>query len=331
MKKTSVWFWSGAVLCFGLSVAVYFFGQTLSHVPHLADKGASWYYWKLATPTFMGRLSAWGFFALHLGSVYFIIWKMHKNPAANKGNVGKYQFWLLGVNALFIGLHFLQTHFWYDGLAQDVSIWSSQFSVIGMLVLLLILQNGRRGLFFGKKIAFVQKSVPTLTKFHGIYIAWAAIYTFWYHPMEGTVGHVIGFFYMFLLLLQVSFTGTRIHTNKYWLTSLELTVLAHGTVVAILQNAGIWPMFFFGFGMIFIMTQLYGLGLSRRVICLVTGVFILLVIAVYSGWLFGIRTFGKIDEIFRIPVIEYILVFVLSAVFGGFSKKRLPNPSLEQK
>jgi hypothetical protein len=32
----------------------------------------------------------------------------------------------LGMNAVFILLHLFQTQIWYDGLAQDVSIWSSQ-------------------------------------------------------------------------------------------------------------------------------------------------------------------------------------------------------------
>ena len=31
-----------------------------------------------------------------------------------------------------------QTHIWYDGLAQDVPIWTSQFSVIIMLVIILL-------------------------------------------------------------------------------------------------------------------------------------------------------------------------------------------------
>ena len=31
---------------------------------------------------------------------------------------------------MFVGLHFLQTHVWYDGVAQDVSIYSSQGSVV---------------------------------------------------------------------------------------------------------------------------------------------------------------------------------------------------------
>ena len=44
----------------------------------------------------------------------------------------------LGANVFFIVLHFVQTHLWYDGLAQDVSILSSQGSVIVLLVFVLM-------------------------------------------------------------------------------------------------------------------------------------------------------------------------------------------------
>ena len=53
-----------------------------------------------------------------------------------------------------------------------------------------------------------------MRKYHGYVFAWATVYTFWYHPMENTAGHLIGFFYMFLLLLQGSLFLTRIHINK---------------------------------------------------------------------------------------------------------------------
>jgi hypothetical protein len=62
------------------------------------------------------------------------------------------------MNAFFIALHFLQTHIWYDGLAQDVSVWSSQVSVIIMLVWILLMENSRRGLFFGKKAPISKES-----------------------------------------------------------------------------------------------------------------------------------------------------------------------------
>ena len=50
--------------------------------------------------------------------------------------------------------------------------------------------------------------------------------------------------------------------------TLELMVLVHGTLVAIAQGAGLWPMFFFGFGGIFVITQMHGLGLKLSLLLL---------------------------------------------------------------
>ena len=64
----------------------------------------------------------------------------------------------LGVNSFFVVLHLVQTHLWHDGLAQDVSIWSALGSVVVMLVWVLLMENPRRGLFFGRKIGFPRRS-----------------------------------------------------------------------------------------------------------------------------------------------------------------------------
>jgi hypothetical protein len=49
----------------------------------------------------------------------------------------------LAANLGFIVLHMLQTQIFYDGLAQDVSIYSSQGSVILLLVVVLAMENRR--------------------------------------------------------------------------------------------------------------------------------------------------------------------------------------------
>ena len=136
----------------------------------------------------------------------------------------------LGVNGFFILLHLAQTHLWYDGLAQDVSIWSALGSVVVMLVWVLLMENPRRGLFFGKRIGFPRRLTEVARRYHGYYFAWAIAYTFWYHPMEATSGHLIGFLYMFLLMLQGSLLFTRAHVNRWWTLVLEVAVLAHGTL-----------------------------------------------------------------------------------------------------
>lgn len=88
----------------------------------------------------------------------------------------------------------------------------------------------------------------------------------------------------------------------------------HGTLVAIFQGLGLWPMFAFGFGGIFILTQMHGLGWSRLVRWLVAGIYIGAALFIYSS-----RGWANLNEIIRIPMIEYLLVFVLAGVIAlGF-------------
>ena len=128
--------------------------------------------------------------------------------------------------------------------------------------------------------------------------------------MVSTSGHLIGFFYMFLLLLQGSLFYTRIHTNRWWTFTLELLVLVHGTLVAVMQGNGLWPMFFFGFAGILVVTQMHGLGFSLWSRLLILGAFVASALLIYGqlGW-------GRLSEIVYIPLIEYVSVFALAGIF----------------
>jgi hypothetical protein len=230
----------------------------------------------------------------------------------------------LALNAGFMLLHFVQTHLFYDGLAQDVSIFSSQGSVIVLLVWVLLMENNRRGLFFGQRAPIRDEIVRYARLYHGYFFSWAAVYTFWFHPMVNTPGHLIGFIYMFLLLLQGSLFLTRAHTNIWWTFTLEFTVLVHGTLVALMQAGpgGFWPMFFFGFLGIFIITQMHGLGLPRGVRWLLGAMYVGLAFQVYR-----VRGWEKLNEVVRIPLIDYLAVFVLAGILAGILKlrRRLPR------
>jgi hypothetical protein len=287
-------------------------GQFLDRSMLLPDQGASWYYWKLPEPTFWTRASAWGLYLAHQFVLWGFIYYAQTRKLKYTSGLHKVNYYALGANALFIGLHFVQTHLWYDGLAQDVSIWSSQISVIILLVWVLLMENSRRGMFWGKKLPISQQISGFARKYHGYFFAWAIVYTFWYHPMETTSGHLIGFFYMFLLMLQGSLFFTRIHVNRYWTFTQEITVLFHGTLVAVYQGNNLWPMFFFGFAGMFVITQMHGLGLRAWAKWLILAAYIGAVLAVYSqaGW-------GRLNEIIRIPVIEYLSVVVLALLFGA--------------
>jgi hypothetical protein len=78
-----------------------------------------------------------------------------------------------------------------------------------------------------------------------------------------------------------------------------------------MQGNNMWPMFFFGFTGIFVITQMHGLGLPKWAKWLILGIFIALTLAVYNGqWV-------RLNEIIRIPLIEYLAVFVFAGLIGG--------------
>lgn len=285
-------------------------GQFLDRSMLLPDQGASWYYWKLPEPTFWTRASAWGLYLAHQFTIWALIYYAQAQKSKYTTGLQKFNVWALGANAFFIVLHLIQTHLWYDGLAQDVSIWSSQISVIILLVWTLLMENRRRGLFFGKKVPISQQVTDFARKYHGYYFAWATIYTFWYHPMETTPGHLVGFLYMFLLLLQGSLFFTRIHINRYWTFVQEFAVLVHGTLVAVFQGNGMWPMFFFGFAGLVVITQMHGLRLPNWAKWLIFAAYAGSALAIYSqrGW-------NKLYELASIPLIEYLSIAVLTLIF----------------
>jgi hypothetical protein len=312
-RRADVWaLWGGIAFSLVFTGIIWAAGQRLESIQFLPDTGASWYYWQLPVPDTWARITAWGFYAVHQIAIWALIYVAQKRIQRVQPGLHRLNVIALAVNAVFILLHFVHTHIWYDGLAQDVSIWTSQGSVILMLVMILIMENKRRGLFFGKKVPLPTQAMDLVRRYHGYVFAWATIYTFWYHPMEDTSGHLIGFFYVFLLFLQGSLFYTRIHVNRWWMLVQEATVLVHGTLVAVMQGNGLWPMFAFGFGGVFVITQMHGLRLPKWAKWVLLGIYVVGALVVYSqrGWI-------QLNEIVRIPIIEYIAVFALAWLVGG--------------
>jgi hypothetical protein len=303
--------WGGILFSLLFTGVIWWAGGRLDSIDLLPDQGASWYYWKLPNPTFWSRFTAWTFYALHQLASWGLIYYGQTRVKRYTKSLHTVNRLALGVNAFFILLHFLQTHLWYDGIAQDVSIWTSQGSVILMLVAILLMENRRRGLFWGKKVSFLKAAGDFVRKYHGYVFSWAIVYTFWYHPMVSTSGHLIGFFYMFMLMLQGSLFYTRLHVNRWWTALQEVFVLFHGTLVAVMQGNGLWPMFFFGFAGIFVLTQMHGLRLKRWLRWALLGLYVGGALLVYGqvGW-------GRLNEIVRIPVIEYLAVLLLAGLIS---------------
>ena len=170
-----------------------------------------------------------------------------------------------------------------------------------------ILENKRRGLGFGKSFALMDRVRYLVKEYHGYYFSWAIVYTFWFHPIEINVGHLLGTFYAILIIVQGSLIFTRYHTNKYWKVLLETFVLIHGAIVAYISiYHDIWPMFAFGFLTLFFTTQIYGLGWSKKWITMATGLFIIAMLVFYRD------DYMQMLEITRIPFILIVVAIVLT-------------------
>lgn len=312
-------FWIACSVAFLGTWSILLLEPILSRIEHLPDTGAAWYYWKLPEQTTMGQLTAWGFYALQQIFFWGLIWwgQKHRDALRNRNSLHPLNvvglFGMLGFGAL----HYLQTAVWYDGLAQDTSVFSSQLSVIFLLIMVLIIEAPRRGLVFGYGGGWLKSARDGLIRTHGYYFAWAVTYTYWFHPMETTWGHLLGFFYTFLLMIQGALAFTKMHTNRWWTLTLEVSVLIHGVTVALVAGQAFWPMFFFGFAAIFIVTQMHGLGWSRLVRGLILFAFVGGVVAVYSerGW-------ANLNEIARIPVIDYLLVVIVGGAIVAWKRFR---------
>lgn len=303
--------WGGIIFSLVFTGIIWAMGPLLEAFPKLPDQGPAWYYWKLADPTFITRFSAWSLYAVHQVVIWGLIYYAQTRVKTYTGGLHPVNVIALGVNALFVVLHLVQSHLFYDGLAQDVSIFSSQGSVILMLVWILLMENKRRGMFFGKKAPISKSVVDWARRYHGYVFAWAIIYTFWYHPAENSMGHLLGFLYTFLLLLQGSLFLTRLHINKWWMVTQEIAVAVHGTLVAVQQGGNLWPMFFFGFAAIFVITQMWGLGLSRPIRLAIITLFVVGAGIVYWG-----QPLTSVLRIAAIPAIEYLAVGLLIILIG---------------
>jgi hypothetical protein len=314
--------WWGVTFCalaMGLIFALAPYNVGFEMAP---DKGIDfWYFWQLNEPTAWSRLSAWVPYIIHNLSIWFLIYKARDAKPRYIFGLHSFNLWALAINGFFILLHIAQTKYFYDGLAQDVHEATSMMSVVIMVFMIYIMENRRRGMFFGKPVpGKAMESVGgTLRKYHGYYFSWAIIYTFWYHPVEMTEGHLAGFAYMFLLLLQSSLFFTRYHVNRWWTMLLETIFLVHGAfVAAFLMNPGehqFWSMFLFGGMAVFLITHLHGLGLSNRGKLLVAVPFVAAILAFYINYpeyLIGLA---------RMPATMYVgslILFVILLVLFQF-------------
>lgn len=278
-----------------------------------ADDIGFFYEWQLAEQTYWGQLTAWLGFAVHQLLIWGTIFygQKHYTKRDYSNQLRPVNWVALGINFVFILLHYAQTYFFYDAIAQDIPSWTAQFAVALMLIVILGMENQRRGLFFGKKVSFKKTFTDALRKYHGYFFSFAVIYTFWFHPMVPTLGHLVGFVHVILIMAQGSLMFNRVHLNKNWTFLLEILVLPHAFQVALNQGNDLWPMFMLGFATIFIVTQMHGLGLKRWVR---TGFYIAYIVTVLYIYLI-LREPYQINEVIRIPAIEYLVLFIMYGIY----------------
>lgn len=298
----------------------------------LPDQGAAWYYWKLPIRNTRSMLIIWALYLAHQFSIWGTIYWARNNLSGKpySKTLTKYNIATLAINALFVFLHLAETQLLFDGLAQDVPIWTSQGSVIIMLVVVLIIENRRRGFILGRKIErpFTVGVTRYFQKNHMYIFAWALVYTFWFHPMAADPQLLSGFIYMFFLFTQMSLAWTQIHLDARWIIFLESYVSIHALIVAIyntLQHGSpaMWPMFFAGFAFMFVFTYQYALKIQKRVRMLIIGAYILFV-----SWLYLPGPIGLGRELVYLTRLEVIwipiILYLLALIFGGgiFLSKR---------
>ena len=306
----SLYFWA-ILVSFVAAVVIALTSDGLSHFSIVGPTVPFAYPWRLDDPTWTSRATAWIGYGLHNVGAWLIIALAQRNKTRIQNRMRWFNWSMLCLHVVFCVFHWLQTRLWYDGLAQDVPEVTALGSVALMLMIVLIIETPRRGLILGKKVSFQALFLRIVRKYHSYVFTWALIYTFWYHPMEDTPGHLFGFFYMAVLLGQSVFLFHRGHYQRLWKLSLELLVIPHGVVVALLQGNQLWPMFGFGFGAILVLTQMYAFDLSATTRNVLIGAFVLGVVATYSA----LGRLAQIHEVVRIPILDYAVVGLLYLLF----------------
>ncbi len=331
-KQPALYLWlSGFLFAVVFTIVIWLLGPNLNHFirTFLPDQGASWYFWQLPSRDFWGMIIAWALYLLHQFAIWILIYFAYNNLYGFrekwKWGLPKFSLIALPVNVVFVCLHLLQTLVWFDGLAQDLPIFTSQYSVIIMLAVVLILENPRRGLFLGHKAGkpFTAQVTAFFRRIHMYVFAWALIYTFWFHPMAADPQLVSGFIYMFLLFTQMSVAWTWMHLERKWIVLLESYVAIHAAVVAIFNTSffnspEMWPMFFSGFAFMFIFTYMYAFKVKRFVYYLAIAVYIL-----FLAWLYIPEPVGYGRSLQNLMRLEFlwipIILHALAWVFAGLA------------
>jgi hypothetical protein len=113
----------GLVFSACFTVVIWLLEPNLKHflASLLPDRGASWYYWKLPDRDVWSMVIVWIFYLGHQFLIWIAIYLGQRDlrgfRSASLWGLPKYCIAVLAVNTVFIFLHLMQTHLWFDGLA----------------------------------------------------------------------------------------------------------------------------------------------------------------------------------------------------------------------
>ena len=252
------------------------------------------YPYRLTDPKWWTRLLPWIGYLFHQFGQWWFLWKAQRardrgeiSWTLQKDLVGKTDVekraayapnrYAQGMFALNMGmtlLKFLQAQIFYDGLATDVPEFSALYSVALWIFFVLVIEMPRRGLLCGRckdfdclkhKCDVGTTFITFVRKYHGYGISFGTTYNYWYHPMEGSPGFVLGYLYQFCMILQSGFLFHPLHRNKFWTLLLELGMIPHAVITAVFfANGGSGQTYQFGFGfsLLFLLTQMHGFDLK---------------------------------------------------------------------
>ena len=158
-------------------------------------------------------------------------------------------FVFLAGTGVFILLHLLQTHYKYDGIAQDSPQLVPIIGTVLSLCVLALMQQTERGLVFGYGLE--DETFVALTniarRFHPYVVGWVIVFTFWFHPMEGGLHHLPGLLPLMCTMIQGCLLFSSAHLNPLWRVGLELLGFPHAIYIEWSHpDRGRWKMFLTG-------------------------------------------------------------------------------------
>ncbi|KAJ1561180.1 hypothetical protein HK096_005707 [Nowakowskiella sp. JEL0078] len=304
------------------------------------------YSWRLVTPTIAATVTAWLGFLVHILGQFFLLHSAQKAKADGLINWSKEGNWysraMLRWNILFVLLHLVQTHLFYDGIAVSVPEVTAQASVVMILVVILAMEIPRRGLFLGFIKGYRWQGnefVAFLKKYHSYVVCFGVCYDFWYHPFESTAAHFSGFSYMFLMIWQSSLIYHSDHRNRNWTVIVEAGVWVHGLITAAFQSASALLMFTTGFGLVFFVTQIWGIPAIKRFtdknFAVRLTVQIIVFVLYLASVLIAYGLSGNIKKsysVFFIPIAEYFLIipYYVWFLLSSWIAYKIEKPHLQE-